>query len=127
MNTRNSVPPSQEVITQAVNILAIAMSTPTNIADVFVQWSPHCQSLDVSGHSFGWHENKSAEFKRDLYFHHSKDALAELTQVREDLMAYIADCEKAGPAERAESDAKALRAQAAKLLAEADSLSPVQS
>lgn len=53
MSTRRPIPRATvDVIHQ---ILHAGLRTPVEVADVFVNWSPHCGLVDVSIHVGGWH------------------------------------------------------------------------
>lgn len=111
----------QEVL-DAQELLRIALTTPKELADVFVWVSGHCGVVDVNIHKWGWKEDTDPTFKGTAYF--SPSGLAEtqpvsslLTWTRERL-AEIEATPKPDKRTLALEKAEALEKQAANLRAE---------
>lgn len=69
-------------------ILEIAFTTPSSVADVFFNWSPHCDSFDIRAFSCGWHSDANPAFEANVYLL-AKDADEEIIRVKERLEAYL--------------------------------------
>lgn len=106
-------------------ILEISLTTPSNIADVFVYWSPHCASLNVFVHANGWAKSKEDSFNATAYADGILEPAKTLNGLRDRLREHLETLENpASAAARAARAAKAadLRDRAEKLIAEAASL-----
>lgn len=116
----------------AIALTARALNTPSYIADVFVQWSPHCNSFSVDVHAGGWVCHTSPDFKEPARFNFSLDQKAEYLETSYNAVIALLDrleAEAASNPERekliAATKAAELRAQAEKLLSESEALDPV--
>ena len=106
-------------------IFEIALTTPKNVADVFVDWSPHCSLLSFYANPGGWNEGAKAVCEHRFYLNHKDtpekvtEALAKAKAALEDC---IAECTNTSEADRRGRKAAELRARAERLTAEAAEL-----
>jgi len=115
----------------AIALATRALHTPRYIADVFISWSPHCDSMTVDIHAHGWISHDSPNYCEPSRFNLMLDR--EEKYLESDYQRIIAILDKleeetaASPDREkliAETKAYELRNQAAKLLNEAEQLSP---
>lgn len=117
--TRNLTAEGREIIH---TILEIALTTPKETADVFVDWSPHCDSLDIRVFAFGWSKGADSTLDLGCYFSHGH-AEADLTKAKDRLEKYLLELNSPEAAKAARSKKAAeLRVAAERLAAEAAAL-----
>lgn len=112
---------TEQEILDAQELLKIAMTTPREIADVFVWLSPHCDVVNVHVHKWGWEEHKPIHLNVSAYFGptniENRTVSQLLAQVRE-CLAEIEATPKPDKRTLALEKAEALERQAANLRAE---------
>jgi len=94
MNNTPPTPPTRgyhsDQIRSIQEILALATSTPSHIADIFVSFSPHCHMLSVAAHTHGWDEHTPAKFSEHIYLDfQSPDSGEKLAKQLIDFIAAI--------------------------------------
>lgn len=114
-------PTAAGICSEVQNILAIALATPKEVADVFVDFSAHVNCVHVKVHAHGWREGAEAVFTDDCYTD-GYNVCAKLLVLRQRLEECLHDLANVSEKERAAIKAKAIRARAEKLLAEADAI-----
>ena len=119
----NNQPISPEVIAECQALLAFAMSTPREIADVFVDFSPHVGRLYVQVYLGGWREGMQKDIDEGQYVD-SEDGLAGIQGMRRKVEAMVREWRDKPHRQRENERSKSLREAAQKLLAEAESLTP---
>ena len=106
-------------------ILEIALTTPKDVADVFVDWSPHCSLLNFYVIPGGWIEGAKHTCEHRFYFEHAEtpeeltDGLSNALAALQQTVAEIAHTTES---DRRAAKAAALRERAAALTAEAAAL-----
>lgn len=122
MNASN--PASPAVIAEVQALMAVALSTPRKVADVFVSFSPHVSQIAVRVYAHGWQENVPDVFESSIYV----DAIEGRTAPEVGIMEMCGELKEVlagltatadNPQTLAESKTKQLRDAAAKLMAEA--------
>lgn len=111
---------SPEIIAEAQSLLALAMTTKSDVADVFVDFSPHVAQIAVRIYQYGWREHVDDILNKAVYL----DDETSLTRVRalvEEVKATITAV-PTEPKAATSSKSAALREAAAKLLAKADAI-----
>ena len=107
--------PTPEQIEDAKAILQMAMETPSDVADVFVEFVPHCDCLDVRVFGGGWMKDAEPTARRNLYL--SRDCSKEMRLWLSNAIAYIRahpidkNASKLAIAANLESRAKQIRAE----------------
>lgn len=54
-------------------LMAFALTTPSEKADVFVEWAPHCNVIDVRAYVGGWKSGADADFSHWITLPRSDD------------------------------------------------------
>ena len=72
-----------ELLPIAQEILALAMNTPKEIADIFVEWCPHVGYLTVRVHPGGWEPDTRALYMVDFKDHAEGILCDELRNLKE--------------------------------------------
>jgi hypothetical protein len=106
-------------------IINIALTTPSNVADVFIDWSPHCCLFHFYVNPGGWTEGAKNVCNHRFYFDHTQDAekiTAALEKAKAALEDCLAKCANTSEADRRAKRAADLRERAAALTAEAAKL-----
>jgi predicted transcriptional regulator len=114
-------PTAAEIVSEVQHLVAIALATPKEVADVFVDWSAHVNCVHVNVHAHGWREGAEAILADDCYTD-GDNAHAKLLVLRQRLEARLYDLATVSEKERAAIKAKAIRDRATKLMAEADAI-----
>lgn len=53
---------------QLLCFLELALNTPSSVADVFLRWHPHCDSVSIEINDGGWREGVEPHFTRCVYY-----------------------------------------------------------
>jgi hypothetical protein len=117
----NNQPISPEVIAEAQALLAFAMSTPREIADIFVDYSSHVRRLYVQVYLGGWREGLPKDIDDGEYLD-SESSLEGIQGMRLKVEGAVAQYRENPRPIRQTDRAKSLREAAQKLMAEAESL-----
>lgn len=116
-------PPDPQIIAEAQALLALAMNTPSDVADVFVSYYSHTGSIDVSLHDYGWVPDSDASARWHAYAD-SESAQTELARIHREIAERL-DRLRSTPKPQANAEkAEQLRKSAEVLLAQANTLSP---
>lgn len=116
--------PSPEIIAAVQQIIQTAMSTPSDVADVFVDYYGHTGSVDVRVHDYGWVRDADCSVQWHCYTD-DDEALKSLIRTHGQLSERLARLESTKGTPRAVEDKAAqLRKAAANLLDQAAKLTP---
>ncbi len=110
---------SAETIAIVHDLLNIALTTPSELADVFVEFSPHVEEVGVRIHPHGWTPIDAPFSGRANVATLCGPAAA----LRSKLTEYLASLATKTPEGIANEKAASLRKQAQKLIEEADAIS----
>lgn len=71
---KNTKRPASDNLTPACiqlihELLDIALVTPPHVADVFVEYAPHCATLSARSHVGGWHSDAANPRATDTFIH----------------------------------------------------------
>ncbi len=105
-------------------LLATAVSTPREVADVFFEYSAHCDIFRVRAYTNGWVANSDCDFEMQVFPGVDSDMLAALKRMRAKLAEYLANAAGQEPRSLAKKRAAEMRKRAAEILADADALAP---
>jgi len=83
MNNRN--PKAVEI---ARRIQGLAFAVPSSIADVFVEWLPHCHLFTVRAYEGGWRANADPSVKQSVYID-GDGAHEQMLEILNGLAAYL--------------------------------------
>lgn len=75
-------------------ILDLALTTPKEVADVFVDYSPHVQSVSVRIHVFGWNEGVPSVLGRTIYLDQGPTSENQLEEFHVSLVAFLNNIRK---------------------------------
>lgn len=103
-------------------LLSIAMATPKTVADVHINYSAHVDLIHVQVYAHGWHKGADPSFDKVRYLDRTDSDFAHLRKIHEDLVAHLESLRGKTEFDRRAERIATLRANAAKLLAEADTL-----
>lgn len=112
---------SPEVIAEAQELLKLAMETPREVADVFVEYSAHVHCLHVSVYLGGWREGAAKDVDGGEYLD-TEGAFARIQALHAKAKSTVAAWQESPKPLRDTQRAKSLRASAERLMAEADAL-----
>jgi hypothetical protein len=93
-------PTAAEIVSEVQHLVAIALATPKEVADVFVDWSAHVNCVHVKVHAHGWREGAEAILADDCYTD-GDNAHAKLLVLRQRLEARLYDLATVSEKERA--------------------------
>lgn len=103
-------------------LLSIAMATPKTVADVHVSYSAHVDLIHVQVYAHGWHKGAEPSFDKLRYLDRTEWDFAHLRKIQEGLTAHLDTLRGKTQFDRRAERIANLRANAAKLLSEADTL-----
>lgn len=115
---------SSEIIAEAQSLLALAITTKSDVADVFVDFSPHVCQIACRIYKHGWREHVNDIFNHSVYLD-GESSLSAIRKLTGDVAATIAAI-PTDPTEALNSKTQQLREAAAKLLAKADAITNPQ-
>lgn len=102
-------------------LLSLSIQTPSSVADIFIDYHSHTQSLDVRVYRGGWYSDCEATDRLDVYLDY--EGTEERIRIfRDKLVQNLKTWADVPPEERSSLKAAKLRETAQKLLAEAESL-----
>ena len=85
-----------EVQALIIRMLALALATPSSVADVFIHFSPHCSLLDIYVYDGGWDCVKPKALQRSIYIQ-TEGALADCARALAALQDHLADLRSTEP------------------------------
>ena len=114
---------SIEIMSLVHDILTLAMTTPKEVADIFVSYSPHVNHLEVTVHAHGWTQGVAHSKQDFCYLDGGHDGGVErLRNIHESLANHFAELRGQSETDIRAAKAAALRERAAQLTAEAAAL-----
>lgn len=79
-------------------ILTIAATTPSHIADIFINFSPHCNALYVNAYTHGWTDViPSVPYSFSEYIYLDSTHPSQARKLTQKLLNFIASIEPAQP------------------------------
>ena len=74
-----------------LRMMALALNTPSSVADVFIHFSPHCSLLEIDVYDGGWELEKPKALDRSIYTANAEYALSDCARALAALQAHLAD------------------------------------
>ena len=102
------------------DIFDMAFNVPSGTADVFVNWSPHCNNLSVSVHTGGWSAGCDPGFSDGIYLREDRET-TQARALKMRLARYLRQHTTTG-AEREAAKKRALLESADRLRREAEAI-----
>lgn len=110
------------MVAEVQALVAFAMQTPSDVANIFVEYSPHVQSVWARVYLGGWKPDVPTDADIRVYLDHDIDAMAGLRNMKAELARVLEGWMEKPVHERISKKAAQMRETAQKLLAEAESL-----